>query len=52
VADLDGNGEISFSEWVTATRDRTKAFSEEKLRAAFEFFDKDGTGAINREGFS
>jgi calcium-dependent protein kinase len=51
-ADLDGNGEIGFSEWCIATRDRTKAFSDEKLKAAFDFFDKKGTGTINREGFS
>ena len=44
--DLDGNGEIEFSEWIVATIDRNSLITEEKLKAAFKDFDKDGDGTI------
>lgn len=46
-ADIDGSGEIDYSEWVVATIDKRNLLSEEKLRAAFSLFDKDGGGSIS-----
>jgi len=47
LADIDGSGEIDYSEWVMATVNKKKLISEEKLKTAFEFFDKDGSGSIS-----
>ena len=46
-ADIDGSGEIDYSEWIVATIDKTKLLSDEKLRAAFSLFDKDEGGTIS-----
>ena len=43
-ADIDGSGEIDYSEWIVATIDKNKLLTEEKLRAAFSLFDKDNSG--------
>ena len=48
-ADLDGNGELSYTNWLIATANRSQAIDEAKLRVAFDFFDKDGLGAITRQ---
>ena len=45
-ADADGNGEIEYSEWITATINKERLLSDEKLMAAFKLFDKDGGGTI------
>lgn len=37
--DLDGDGFISFSEFVTVTSDHTQKYSREALKKAFEMFD-------------
>ena len=47
IADADGSGEIDYSEWVVATMDKRKLLSNEKLEAAFNLFDKDGSGTIS-----
>ena len=47
IADLDGSGEIDYSEWLIATINRKNLISEEKLKSAFQFFDKDGSGSIS-----
>jgi calcium-dependent protein kinase len=47
VADSDGSGEIDYSEFVVATMDKRKLLSNEKLEAAFNLFDKDGSGTIS-----
>lgn len=47
VADTDGSGEIDYSEWVVATMDKRKLLSNEKLEAAFNLFDRDGSGTIS-----
>ena len=47
--DLDGNGEIEFSEWVVASIDKVRLLTDEKLRLAFGLFDKDGGGSISPE---
>ena len=46
-ADIDGSGEIDYSEWIVATIDKNKLLTEEKLRAAFSLFDKDNSGCIS-----
>ena len=45
--DIDGSGQIDYSEWVVATIDKEKLLTQEKLQAAFNLFDKDGGGSIN-----
>lgn len=47
IADIDGSGEIDYSEWLVATLNRKSIISDEKLRSAFIYFDKDGSGAIS-----
>ena len=48
-ADLNGNGQLSYTNWLIATANRSTAIDEAKLRVAFDFFDKDGVGVITRE---
>lgn len=47
--DLDGNGNINYTEFVNATIDKQKVFSEEKLKQTFDFFDEDKNGFITKE---
>lgn len=47
--DFDNNGFIEFSEFVTASMDKRKMLSQDRLKAAFEIFDKDGSGSISME---
>ena len=49
LVDVDQSGEIDFSEFVTATVNRGKLLSDEKLQQAFAFYDKDGSGSISIE---
>ena len=45
--DTDGSGKIDFSEWVVYATDKSKLLKDEqKLHAAFRYFDKDGNGTI------
>ena len=44
---MDGSGEIDYSEWLVATINRKNLLSDEKLKHAFAFFDKDGSGSIS-----
>ena len=46
-ADLNGDGELTYTNWLIATTSRSKAIDDEKLRVAFDFFDKEGKGSIN-----
>ena len=46
-ADLDGNGSISFSEFVTIMAETLDEFSEDELTHAFLAMDKDGNGTVN-----
>lgn len=46
-ADADGNGEIEYSEWIVATVDKNVLLTDEKLKIAFDLFDKDGGGSIS-----
>lgn len=47
LADIDGSGEIDYSEWLIATMNKKSLISEDKVRNAFNFFDKDGSGSIS-----
>lgn len=44
--DLDGSGEIEYSEFVSATLSRQQLLSKERLEMAFRAFDLDGSGTI------
>ena len=43
-ADIDGSGEIDYSEWLMATTNRKSLLNEDKLKQAFAYFDEDGSG--------
>lgn len=45
-ADADGSGSIDFTEWSTATMNQNVVLNEANMRAAFNLFDKDGSGTI------
>ena len=45
--DIDGNGHIDYSEFITATIDKRKLLSKERLKAAFSIFDRDDNGFIS-----
>lgn len=44
--DSDGNGSISYTEFIMATMNKKKMLTEEKMKQAFDAFDKDGNGVI------
>jgi len=45
-ADIDNNGTIDYGEFIAATIHLNKLEREEHLVAAFQYFDKDGSGYI------
>ena len=47
VADLNGNGELDYSEWLVATLKRSEIINTKRLKQAFQYFDKDGSGKIS-----
>ncbi|KAK7321823.1 hypothetical protein VNO77_32802 [Canavalia gladiata] len=49
-ADVDKNGTIDCCEFITATMDRHKLEKEGNLFEAFQYFDKDNSGYITRNG--
>ena len=42
--DVDGSGEIDYTEWVIATIDKKTLLTDDKLRTAFNMIDIDGSG--------
>ncbi|XP_022769240.1 calcium-dependent protein kinase 29 isoform X1 [Durio zibethinus] len=48
-ADVDKSGSIDYIEFVTATMHRHRLESEENIKQAFKFFDKDSSGFITRD---
>ncbi|CAD8135936.1 unnamed protein product [Paramecium pentaurelia] len=47
LVDMDGSGTIDYTEFIIASMDRRKAMQTEKLKEAFQIFDKDGNGFIS-----
>ena len=45
--DLDGSGQISYDEFLSAMIDGKKIITEERLEKAFKIFDKDGNGRLS-----
>ena len=45
--DLDGSGEISYDEFLSAMIDGKKVLTEDRLEKAFKMFDKDGNGLLS-----
>ena len=45
--DLDGNDCIDYTEFVMATMHEKDLITNEKLRSAFQLFDKDSSGSIS-----
>ena len=46
---MDGNGTVSYSEFLAATLSAANVAKEENLIQAFEHFDTDGSGFITRD---
>jgi len=47
VADIDGSGEIDYSEWLVGTLNKKNLITDENLEKAFRYFDKDMSGVIS-----
>ena len=46
-ADTNGDGNVDYSEFLTAAFDKVKLITEPNLEKAFKIFDKDGDGSIS-----
>ena len=47
--DSDGSGEIDYSEFITATLNKGRLLSKERLEMAFKIYDIDGSGSITKD---
>lgn len=47
--DIDGSGEIDYTEFITATMNKSMLLSQEKLELAFKMYDVDGSGTITKD---
>lgn len=45
--DIDKNGTIDYSEFISATINKTKLLTKDRLKTAFDHFDKNKSGFIN-----
>jgi calcium-dependent protein kinase len=45
-ADVDGNGQISYNEWLLTAVSVEKLLQEDKLESAFKLFDKDNSRTL------
>jgi calcium-dependent protein kinase len=48
-ADTDGSGELDYTEFIAACLDEKLYLNEKYLKAAFDMFDKDGSGMIDND---
>ena len=46
MCDVDHSGFLDYTEFISASLNRSKMLSKDKLEAAFRAFDKDGSGKI------
>jgi calcium-dependent protein kinase len=44
--DIDGNGTVDFTEFITAAIDKVALLNKENLKAAFDLIDNDKSGFI------
>jgi calcium-dependent protein kinase len=47
--DVDNSGTLDYTEFVMATMNEKDLITNERLKAAFRLFDKDGNGTISPE---
>lgn len=47
--DLDGNGTIDYTEFVMAAVNEKKLLTDERLKMAFQMFDKDKNNSLSLE---
>jgi len=45
--DMDANGAIDYTEFISATINKSKLLTKERLKTAFDHFDKNHSGFIN-----
>lgn len=45
--DIDGSGTIDYSEFVVAAMNEQNILNQNRLKAAFNLYDKDGGGSIS-----
>jgi calcium-dependent protein kinase len=48
LADVNNSGEIDYTEFIAATLDHKILSNEKNLKAAFDMFDQDGSGSIDK----
>ncbi len=47
--DVNGSGEVDFTEFVAASMNQAILFNTERIKTAFKLFDIDGDGFIDRK---
>jgi calcium-dependent protein kinase len=45
--DMDANGAIDYSEFIAASVNKSKLLTKERMKQAFDHFDKNRSGFIN-----